>query len=166
MNQAAHSPVRPPVLGAIEVVLSVKNIPVMDEFYTEVLGFQRHSAASMETETVDPTGDPTIVFLTIANIDSPLGRNRHPQMLVLIDYQRHVFAKGRLTGHDVSRSTLNHLAFEIRREAYAEHKTHLESHGIQPTETIFENMQARALFFKDPEGNTLELICHDPDIGS
>ena len=27
----------------------------------------------------------------------------------------------------------------------------------------FLAMSARALFFQDPEGNTLELMCHDPD---
>ncbi len=154
----------PRVLGAIEIVLSVKDIPTMQSFYEQVLGFQTHSSASFESESPDPDGVPTIVFMTIAEVDSPLGRNNHPQMLVLIDHQRHIHARRRLIGHDVSRSTLNHLAFEIRVENYDAHREHLHSRGLEPTETVFENMNARALFFKDPEGNTLELICHDPEI--
>ena len=158
------SEVPPPVLGAIEIVLSVKDIPSMQAFYDQTLGFRTHSSASLETESHDPDGDPTIVFMTVAEVDSPLGRNNHPQMLVLIDYRRHIHARRRLVGHDVSRSTLNHLAFEIRVENYEAHKAHLQCNGLDPMETVFEHMNARALFFKDPEGNTLELICHDPEI--
>ena len=156
--------VPPPVLGAIEIVLSVKDIPSMQSFYEQTLGFRTHSSASLETETRDPDGDPTIVFMTVAEVDSPLGRNNHPQMLVLIDHRRHIHARRRLVGHDVSRSTLNHLAFEIPLDSYDAHKEHLQGRGLNPMETVFENMNARALFFKDPEGNTLELICHDPEI--
>ena len=152
----------PPVLGAIEVVLSVKSIPTMENFYREALGFHTHSSASLESEIHDPQGKPTIVFMTVVEVDSPLGRNGHPQMLVLIDHERHIHARKRLIGHDVSRSTLNHLAFEISAENYPAHKAYLEAQGLKPVETFFESMQAKALFFNDPEGNTLELICHVP----
>jgi len=32
-------------------------------------------------------------------------------------------------------------------------------------QTEFPALKARAIFFKDPEGNTLELICHDDSFG-
>ena len=110
----------------------------------------------------DPNGEPTIAFLTIKELDTPLGRHGHPQLFALIDYQRHVFAKGRFDGHEPTKSTLNHLAFEIPPESYEAEKARLEERGLEVTTTRLPKMNARALFFRDPEGNTLELICHDP----
>ena len=135
----------------------------MRSFYQETLGFPLLSESCHESETeVDPDGEPTICFLTITNVDTPLGHHGHPQLLALIDYQRHVYARSRLVGHDASRSTLNHLAFEIPPESYQAHRERLTALGLAPTESEFDSMRARALFFKDPEGNVLELICHDP----
>lgn len=156
----------PPITGVVEVVLSVRDLPGMREFYQRVLGFKLLSESCHETEAApDPDGDPTISFLTIRDIDTPLGRNGHPQLLVLIDHQRHVFARQRFVGHDVTRSTLNHLAFEIPPESYAPHQRRLTAMGLNPTTSQFPALKARALFFNDPEGNTLELICHDPASG-
>ena len=33
--------------------------------------------------------------------------------------------------------------------------------GLNPSTEEFAFLGARALFFEDPEGNLLELICHD-----
>jgi len=81
-------------------------------------------------------------------------------LLALIDFQRHIFAKGSFDGHEPSRSTLNHLAFEIPPESYEAHKERLEAFGLRPRPVAFPAMTARALFFNDPEQNLLELICH------
>lgn len=150
----------PPITGASEIVLSVANIEAMRAFYRDVLGFPLHSEFRFETEQPEVGGVPTIVFLTIANTDTPLGRNGHPQLLALIDYKRHVFAKERFDGHSVTRSTLNHLAFEIPPESYDAHWERLTKLDLSPRAAEFPDMQARAMFFKDPEGNALELICH------
>ena len=149
----------PEITGVSEVVLSVADLPAMRGFYSRILGFPVHSEKSMETETPDPNGEPTISFLTISRHDTPLTRAGHPQFLALIDYQRHVYARGRIAGHDVSQSTLNHLAFEIPPDSYDEHKANLENAGLDVFKSQFPTFGARALFFKDPEGNTLELIC-------
>ena len=151
----------PPITGVAEIVLSVADLPAMRQFYVDVLGFPLHSEISMESDTPDPDGEATISFLTIQPLETPLGL-RHPQLLVLIDYQRHVFARDRLQGHDVTRSTLNHLAFEIPPHAYTDHLTRLQQLQLNPVETEFPDMLARALFFRDPEGNVLELICRNP----
>lgn len=151
----------PAITNVAEVVLSVRDIPTMRDFYTSVLGFPLLAEACHETgPEPDPDGEPTITFLTIAETDSPLGLHGHPQLLVLIDHQRHVFARARLAGHDVTRSTLNHLAFEIPTDGYEPWQRKLSSLGLEPQTSEFPNMNARALFIKDPEGNTLELICH------
>lgn len=152
-------PEMPPITGVAEIVLSVSDLPLMREFYVDVMGFPVYSEACIEDDSgVNLDGEPTISFMTIKQINTPLGPT-HPQMLVLIDYQRHASAKKRLIGHDVRRSTLNHLAFEIPPESYDAHRTRLLSLGLKLSETSFPAMNAKAMFFKDPEANALEFIC-------
>lgn len=137
----------------VEIVINVNNIGQARVFYETVLGVQLHSQF--------PAADPTIVFLTLAEVDSPLGRGGHPQLLALIDPHRHPPAQHQFRGLDVTVSSLNHLAFEIAPEAYEPEKQRLEALGLTVHEERFPHMQAKALFFQDPEGNTLEFICHD-----
>ena len=144
---------KPSIKNVAEIVINVDDIPRAREFYESVLGFSLHSQF--------PAEDPTIVFLTIAETDSPLGQNGHPQLFALIDPHRHPPAKKRFRGLDVGVSSLNHLAFEIDPAAYQKEKQRLEAFGLKVQEERFENMQAKALFFLDPDGNTLEFICHD-----
>lgn len=155
--------VLPAITGVAEIVLSVRDLPTMRTFYQEVLGFELLTEACHEKgPEPEPHGEPTIAFLTIKQVDTPLGRHGHPQLLALIDFQRHIFAKARFQGHDVTRSTLNHLAFEIPPETYETHKDRLDILGLHPRPAVFPAMSARALFFNDPEQNVLELICHAP----
>jgi catechol-2,3-dioxygenase len=157
--------ISPAIIGIAEIVLNVRDLSRMREFYQEVLGFKLLSQACYASGAEpDPEGEPTIAFLTIQQADTPLGRHGHPQLLALIDFQRHVFVKGRFDGHDPRRSTLNHLAFEIPSESYEAEKERLETLGLSPRAAVFPALTARALFFEDPEQNVLELICHDPSI--
>ena len=151
-----------PIIGTSEIVLSVSDLPKMREFYVSVLGFPLHSESCLTGESDQAiNSESTITFLKIAETNTPLGRDKHPQLLVLIDYKRHVHAKSRFEGHDVRRSTLNHLAFEIRREDYEAEFERLSGLGLKPVKSEFPNLNAIAIFFKDPEGNVLELICHE-----
>ena len=144
-------------------MLNVRDLPRMRQFYEQVLGFPLWSQACHEHgPEPDPEGEPTIAFLTIAELETPLGRHGHPLLLALIDYRRHVFSRDRFDGHQQSTSTLNHLAFEIRPDRYAAERRRLETLGLEPRVVTFPGVRARALFFHDPEGNQLELICHDP----
>ena len=155
----------PPITGVSEVVLSVADLPAMRDFYIRVMGFALHSESSVvgtvSAPVADPDGEPTITFLTICETDTPLARGGHPQLLVLIDYRRHVWAKGRFVGHDPARSTLNHLAFEVPPERFDDHARRLGELGLELSFSEFPAVNARAMFFGDPEGNALELICHD-----
>lgn len=149
------------ILGVSEIVLNVDSIPVMREFYERVLTFQFHSQSCHEFgNDAEPDGEPTICFLKITDVDTPLGRNLHPQFLVLIDWRRHFHARKRVEGRNVTLSSLNHLAFEIAPNAYDEQLKRLQALDLEPTRSSFLDLQARAIFFRDPEGNTLELICH------
>ena len=153
------------ITGVAEIVLNVRDLPAMVRFYEDVLGFRLLSQACHETGMEpDPEGEPTIAFLVIQEMETPLGRHGHPQLFAVIDYRRHAFARGRFMGHDQTTSPLNHLAFEIPPEAHESERARLEGLGLCPRVTDFPGMSAKALFFNDPEGNTLELICHAPEL--
>ncbi len=140
------------VRGIAEIVLNARDLGVLTRFYREVMGFTLHSQY--------PKTNPTIVFLRIADLDSPLGK-AHPQTLALIDPDRHPAARGKFDPPANRPFSLNHLAFEIDEADYQSEIDRLESLGIETTIAEFGHVRAKAIFFQDPEGNRLELICHD-----
>lgn len=52
------------------------------------------------------------------------------------------------------------MAFEITPESYDDWLSRLSGKGLKPTEVVFDNVQGKAMFIKDPEGNSVELICN------
>ena len=146
------------VQGVSEIVLNARDIERMSRFYQDVLGFPLHSQF--------PETNPTIVFLTICDHDAALSRGGHPQLLALIDPVRHGPAQERFGEIERRRSTLNHVAFEIDYADYEPQKRRLAELGLNPSTEEFAFLRARALFFEDPEGNLLELICHDSSLVS
>ncbi|MFM9873460.1 MAG: VOC family protein [Fimbriimonadaceae bacterium] len=147
------------IVGLAEVVLNVNDIEKMKAFYQEVFGFNLLSEGNMENPP-NTEGIPTIVFLEVHPINTDLGQNGHPMILALIDPLRHGFTGGKFDSPHFKASTLNHLAFEISPDSYDAHLSRLKELNLSPTESEFPNMQAKAIFFRDPENNTLELICH------
>ena len=133
------------VMNIAEVGLRVKDLPRMVTFYQEVLGLE-----IVRTY-------PKYVFMKAGELNSPLGRGGHPQLLVLFD---------REVPLDIGLTTLDHLAFEIPLERYAVERARLQAMGLEWSERawsgIHDCLRARSLFFDDPEGNTIELIAHDP----
>ena len=133
------------VMHIAEVGLRVKDLPRMVAFYQEVLGLEIVRTF------------PKYVFMKAGELNSPLGRGGHPQLLVLFD---------REVPLDIALTTLDHLAFEIPLERYAAERERLQEKGIELSERAWSGihawLRARSLFFDDPEGNTIELIAHDP----
>lgn len=140
------------VRAVAEIAINVNEIGRMREFYETVLGFEFFAQ--------HPDENPTIMFLKIADLGTPLGRGGHPQLFVLIDVHRHPGAIQRFEGIDVVQSTFNHVAFEIAPENFDTEQQRLERHGLAPHTEQFVFLNARALFFEDPEGNLIEFICH------
>ena len=132
------------VMHIAEVGLRVKDLARMTAFYQEVLDLEIVRAYPRHT------------FLKAGELDSPLGRGGHPQLLVLFDREVRV---------DINLTTLDHLAFEIPLEQYDVQRTRLQAMNVELVERVWSGeyawLQARSLFFDDPEGNTIELIAHD-----
>jgi catechol 2,3-dioxygenase-like lactoylglutathione lyase family enzyme len=132
------------VMHIAEVGLRVTDLPRAVTFYQKVLGLESIRAY------------PTIAFLKAGELDSPLGRGGHPQLLVLFDRQVQL---------DIALTTLDHLAFEISLEQYPTEQERLQQMGLEVTERIWQGeyawLRARSLFFDDPDGNTIEFITHD-----
>jgi catechol-2,3-dioxygenase len=135
------------VMHIAEVGLRVKDLDRMISFYQDIFGFEIvHQKSNM-------------VFFNVGELDSPLGHGGHPQYLVFFD---------RDVEPDKTISTLDHLAFEIPLENFESEKARLEKKGLLERERVWtgqgEFLRARSLFFYDPEGNTLEVIAHDPSV--
>ena len=140
-----------PVNAVAEIVINVNQLGKMQQFYETVLGFEFFEQI--------PAENPTIVFLKIADLNTALSHWGHPQLFVLIDVHRHPGAINRFKGIDIDRSTFNHVAFEIASEDFEAEKKRLESHGLAVRIQEFPHHKTHALFFHDPEGNLIELIC-------
>jgi catechol 2,3-dioxygenase-like lactoylglutathione lyase family enzyme len=151
------------ITGLAEVVLNVTDLNRSVDFYQTLMGFQLHSSVSLEETTPAPEGDPTIVFLTIRELDTPLGDGGHPQLLALIDYRRHVFTRRRMFALNISQSPLNHIAFEVSPSSLDAHAERLAACGIETTRMDFPSLNASAIYFSDPDGNTLELIANSSE---
>jgi catechol 2,3-dioxygenase len=130
-----------------ELGLRVIDLPRAVAFYQEVLGLEIVRAY------------PTIVFLKAGDLDSPLGRGGHPQLLVLFD---------RKVKLDIALTTVDHFAFEIPLAQYPTERERLQKMGLEVTERIWQGeyawLRARSVFFDDPDGNTIEFIAHDPNV--
>lgn len=122
-----------------EIALRVNDLPGMRRFYQDVLG-------------LEPLGEfPDAVLLKIA-----AGHAGHTQVLGLFDRSVPV-------GQD--QTTVDHIAFTIALHDYEPEKKRLEALGLQVTSKTHEWVKWRSLYFRDPEGNHVELVCYDASIG-
>jgi catechol-2,3-dioxygenase len=110
----------------------------MRAFYRDVVGLE-----------VLRDGDDFVFFKVAEGVEG------HPQALVLFDRNVDV-------GPETS--TLDHLAFVIDLKDYDARRRQLEGLGLRVTPKEFPLFHWRALFTRDPEGNTVEFVCYDPTV--
>lgn len=136
-------PSNPAVRALGEIALRVLDLESMQRFYQEVVGLELMRRFD------------TSAFFRIAE-----GFGGHTQILALFDRS----SRDPL-GPDAPRSTVDHLAFTIALADYDSERRRLERLGIAVTTAEHVWVRWRSIYFRDPEGNTVELVCHDPAIG-
>lgn len=121
-----------------EVALRVNDLDKSQAFYTDVVGL----------EVMRRFGHAA--FFRIAE-----GYAGHTSVLALFD--RKVLV-------EQTHSTVDHLAFTIALEDYEAEKQRLEALGLTVTTATHEWVHWRSLYIADPDCNTVELVCYDPEV--
>ena len=127
------------IKGLGELALRCNDLPKMLTFYRDVVGLEVYN------EDV-----PGLVFLRMGE-----AVEGHPQLFALFDRDIEV---GQAT------TTLDHFAFLIDLSDYGSEKARLEGLGVDVLPREFPHFHWRSLFFADPEGNTVELVCYDASV--
>ncbi|MFK8214337.1 VOC family protein [Haloferax volcanii] len=146
-SSAPGVPDRPDGPGAAralaEFALRVEEFDAMREFYRDVVGLG------------DPLGDfGSAAFFGL--VESHAG---HEAVFALFDRTDDAGYEGL----DQAFTTLDHLAFSISPEDFDAEVERLRGHGLELDFAYHEWVQWRSLYFADPEGNRVELVCRDPD---
>lgn len=123
-----------------ELAIRVNDMDAALAFYRDIVGLEVYSDQR-----------PLLVFLKIAD-----GVEGHPQLFGIFD---------RATDVAQPMSTLDHFAFSIDLTDYEAERSRLESLGVAVATREFPTFHWRSLFFADPDGNTVELVAYDPDVG-
>jgi catechol 2,3-dioxygenase len=127
-----------------EIALRVSDLEKMQRFYAEIIGLEL-------IKRLD-----TAAFFRIAP-----GYGGHTQILALFDRS----SQPGYAGLNACRTTLDHFAFEIDLKDYDAEKERLISLNVPVREDVHRWVKWRSIFMTDPEGNLVELVCHDPRIG-
>lgn len=137
------------IKGLGEVSIRVKDFETMERFYEQVLGL----------EVLDRSEG--IVFFRIAP-----GYAGHSQNLALFEASNRAFLETKSPQIDPDRSTLHHIALNIALEDFEPEKKRLEGLGLKVVATAHGWLHVRSMYFPDPEGNLLELVCFDENVRS
>lgn len=133
------------IIGIAELALRVSDLDRAVRFYCDMLGFTVHLT------------EPQVVFLEICQHGTPLAKIGHPQLLAL-------FNRGQAI--DLSVTTFDHVAFEISNDRYDAELARFDGMGMVIRERTWPDSllwRGRSFFFRDPDGNVIELIAAHPE---
>jgi len=132
-----------------EVVLRVKDLHTMQEFYEKAVGLELLGR-----------DENTMVFFRIGP-----DYEGHMQSLALFDQSGEADHRSRrYTGVDTEKSTLHHIAFTISVSDHETEKQRLQNLGldVETVEHVWQHY--RSLYITDPEGNVVEFVCYDASV--
>src|SRR5688500_14528004 len=138
-----------PIKALGEVVLRVRNLDTMQEFYEKAVGLEL-----LERD------ENIMAFFRIAP-----DYEGHTQTLALFDQSGEADHPSlHYTGVDSEKSPLHHMAFTISLSDYEAEKERLQNLGLD-VETVQHIWQHyRSLYITDPEGNVVEFVCYDASV--
>ena len=131
------------IQGLGEIAFRVDDLDAMQAFYSEVVGLPLLKRF-----------DNTAFFKTADGIAG------HTQILALFDRSN----EADYVGPDRAKTTVDHIAFVISLDDFASEKERLLAHGLQVRTSEHAWVQWRSLYIDDPEGNTVEWVCYDPEV--
>ena len=138
-----------PIKALGEVVLRVRNLDTMQEFYEKVVGLElleRYENA--------------MAFFRIAP-----DHEGHIPTLALFDQFGEADHRSRhYTGLDPEKSPLHHIAFTISASDYEAEKERLRNLGLDVETGEHTWVHYRSLYITDPEGNVVEFVCYDASV--
>jgi len=138
-----------PIKALGEVILRVRNLDTMQEFYERVVGLELLQRC-----------EDTMVFFRIA-----LDYEGHTQSLALFDQSGEADHRSRhYTGVDPEKSPLHHIAFTISLSDYEAEKDRLRNLGLDVETAEHAWQHYRSLYIADPEGNVVEFVCFDASV--
>lgn len=134
---------QPTIKSLGEIALRVEDLERMCNFYTEILGLTLMRRL------------PHAAFLSVAP-----DYGGHTQVLVLFDRSDTPGYSG--VSHE--KTPLDHFALTIDLADYAAWQKRLEALGVDVLAKEQRGFFWRSLFFDDPEGNVVELVCYDKSV--
>jgi len=135
------------IKGLGEVIILVNDIATVKQFYEKVIGLEIIAE------------DEHFVFFKIAE-----GFGGHTQILGLFDNSiPPAFGQVR-EKPQMKSSSLHHLALEINKDDYDVILNTLTKNKVEVETRVFNWVQWRSIYLKDPEMNIVELVCFDPTI--
>jgi catechol-2,3-dioxygenase len=138
-----------PIKALGEIVLRVKNLQAMQEFYENVIGLELLQRFDQES-----------VFFKVAP-----GYAGHIQVLGLfVESMPPDHRSLRFKGLDSEKTPMHHIAFAIGLADFTLEKERLEKLGLVVETQEFEWVHWRSLYVPDPEGNVVELVCYDASV--
>jgi catechol 2,3-dioxygenase-like lactoylglutathione lyase family enzyme len=130
--------------GIGEVVVRVRDLQRMIDFYQATFGL----------ELLKRFGDD-IAFLRIAD-----GFGGHTQIVGFFrDTMPSNFKRRAWEGHETKSTTLHHFALEIPAAEYDSAIAHFRRLGLEIDTAIHGWAGWRSIYLRDPEENTVELVC-------
>jgi catechol-2,3-dioxygenase len=132
-----------PIKALGEIALRVRDLDTMQRFYEEVVGLELMRRAD------------NVAFFRIAE-----GYEGHTQVLALFDRS----SSPGYRGLDAEKTTVDHIAFEIPLAEFEPEKRRLEGLGLYVETALHAWVHWRSLYVTDPEGNLVELVCHDETV--
>ena len=138
-----------PIKALGEIVLRVRDLDAMQEFYEKVVGL----------ELVERDENMMAFFRIAPDYEG------HTPSLALFDQSGEADHRSRrYTGVDTEKSTLHHIAFTISASDHETEKQRLQNLGLD-VETVEHAWQHyRSLYITDPEGNVVEFVCYDASV--